>query len=545
MRRKNDGIRGVVSVKVRSMAAISLAVLFSFSQLAYADNINAGAAVLQTDSVSQMLGTLSQQARAVSTDKSVTKTAVKTTAKTSGTKSKANAVTAASKSAVTVMVYMNGSNLETYYADASADLKEMLSATLSDNVNVVIQTGGTKKWHTSGISSSKSQRFIIKNKALKLVDDSLGQLDITSESTIEDFISYCKTDYPAERYMLVFWDHGGGAVYGFGSDENVSDSDASLTISEIQTAVKNSGVKFDFIGFDACVMSGIETAYALKDYADYLIASEDFEPETGWSYTGWLTALSNNTSITTKKLAKTITSDFVKQSKKSGSDGILSLIDLSKISGLFDAWSAFLYANEDSLTESVNYADEYKASSRMRGSSTMQGFYSDYSLADYNMVDIISATDGVNDTATVTALKNALADAVAVSDSTKEDASMCGLSVTIPYGSESFYEYMDDIFTDCGISDTYIDFLKDFVSSYGSSFNSWEDGSMDSWSTTVQSGDWDNYDYSYYDLNEDDYEDYLNDIMDYFFGQEDIFQDMGEPLGHGGNSFDSFDVFYW
>ena len=66
------------------------------------------------------------------------------------------------------------------------------------------------------------------------------------------------------------------------------------------------------------------------------------------------------------------------------------------------------------------------------------------------MVDIISATDGVNDTATVTALKNALADAVAVSDSTKEDASMCGLSVTIPYGSESFYEYMDDIFTDCG-----------------------------------------------------------------------------------------------
>ena len=54
-------------------------------------------------------------------------------------------------------------------------------------------------------------------------------------------------------------------------------------------------------------------------------------------------------------------------------------------------------------------------------------------------------------------------------------------------------------------------------------------GKMAVWfvSTTVQSGDWDNYDYSYYDLNEDDYEDYLNDIMDYFFGQEDIFQDMG------------------
>ncbi|MCR5235609.1 MAG: hypothetical protein K6E34_00220 [Lachnospiraceae bacterium] len=35
---------------------------------------------------------------------------------------------------------------------------------------------------------------------------------------------------------------------------------------------------FDFIGFDACLMATVETAYMLSPYADYMIASEEFEP---------------------------------------------------------------------------------------------------------------------------------------------------------------------------------------------------------------------------------------------------------------------------
>ena len=77
---------------------------------------------------------------------------------------------------VTVMIYMNGSDLESRYGAATSDLKEMLNATLSDNVNVVIQTGGTKKWKTDGISAKHSQRFIVKDGKLELIEDDLPQL---------------------------------------------------------------------------------------------------------------------------------------------------------------------------------------------------------------------------------------------------------------------------------------------------------------------------------------------------------------------------------
>ena len=178
---------------------------------------------------------------------------------------------------VTVMLYLNGADLESDGGMATQDLREILNATLSDKVNVVIQTGGTRKWQTSAIASDHSQRFIVENGGLTLVDDSLGQLDITDPQTLEDFINFCNTNYPANRNMLILWNHGSGAVYGFGYDEHVDDYNAALTLDEIQSAIRNTGVKFEMIGFDACLMGGLETACAFYDTADYLIASEDFE----------------------------------------------------------------------------------------------------------------------------------------------------------------------------------------------------------------------------------------------------------------------------
>ena len=77
---------------------------------------------------------------------------------------------------VTVMIYMNGSNLESDHGMATEDIREILNATLSENVNVVIQTGGTRRWKTKAIASDHSQRFLVENGALTLVDDSLAPL---------------------------------------------------------------------------------------------------------------------------------------------------------------------------------------------------------------------------------------------------------------------------------------------------------------------------------------------------------------------------------
>ena len=52
----------------------------------------------------------------------------------------------------TILVYMNGSDLETEGGMASADISEMIASGIGDNVNVIIQTMGTKSWQEYGIS---------------------------------------------------------------------------------------------------------------------------------------------------------------------------------------------------------------------------------------------------------------------------------------------------------------------------------------------------------------------------------------------------------
>ena len=84
-----------------------------------------------------------------------------------------------------------------------------------------------------------------------------------------------------------------------------------MTLDEINTALKDAGTKFDFVGFDACLMATYETAIMLNNHADYLIASEETEPGIGWYYTNWLTNLSENTSMPTIEIGQNIIDDFV------------------------------------------------------------------------------------------------------------------------------------------------------------------------------------------------------------------------------------------
>ena len=179
------------------------------------------------------------------------------------------------KDQATVFVYMNGSDLESEDGEATEDLCEMLAANISSQVNVLVETIGTKSWSKRlGIASDHTQRYKAEAGNLVLVDDSLGQLDCTSPDTLADFISWGAENYPANRYILIFWDHGAGPVYGFGYDEHQSE-DSVLTIDEIQTAIRQSGIYFDIIGMDSCIMSSLELCCAMYNYCDYMIRTDD------------------------------------------------------------------------------------------------------------------------------------------------------------------------------------------------------------------------------------------------------------------------------
>ncbi|MBO4391661.1 MAG: hypothetical protein J5825_12485, partial [Lachnospiraceae bacterium] len=170
----------------------------------------------------------------------------------------------------TILVYMNGSDLETEDGMATADLEEMAAAKASDQVNIVIETLGTTSWQTAGISGDTAERYQLKNGQLVQLQTGLGKVSAYDPETLTDFITYGTSNFPADRYFLILWDHGGGPVYGYGYDL-WSEDESALTASELKKALTDANVHFDMVGFDACIMGCLEISSAVEDYADYLV----------------------------------------------------------------------------------------------------------------------------------------------------------------------------------------------------------------------------------------------------------------------------------
>ena len=418
------------------------------------------------------------------------------------------------KDQATVFVYMNGSDLESEDGEATEDLCEMLAANISSQVNVLVETIGTKSWSKRlGIASDHTQRYKVEAGNLVLVDDSLGQLDCTSPDTLADFISWGAENYPANRYILIFWDHGAGPVYGFGYDEHQSE-DSVLTIDEIQTAIRQSGITFDIIGMDSCIMSSLELCCAMYNYCDYMILSEDFESGYGWSYTGWLNALSEDTGISSEELGKIIVDDMIADNEENGEgSSTLALIDESYMKVLYTAWADFAYANEPALL-GENYSMHVRGGRRahpvLRGKGLFDFLFDedgDYSMSDYYITDIMAVAQNIESKET-----EALAAAVNLSiryfNCTDDEVGMTGLSVTLPYGDSEFYGYLYPVFTGVGMDADYVGWLEKFV--YAEGYNDYYD--YESW----YEDDWEGW---------DDYEDDWDWIDWLFFEDDDYWED--------------------
>ncbi len=237
----------------------------------------------------------------------------------------------------TVLVYVMGTDLETNNGCASADLLEMIDSGVdTSKTNVVVYTGGTRSWQLS-IPSDCNTIFYMTAGDLMPVAATQQPLSMGDPATLVDFINYAYTAFPAENYSLIFWDHGTGPLYGYGSDE-LFDGDR-LYLYELENALENSPFKqkkLDILGFDACLMGCVEAAEMADKYARYLVASEELESGIGWDYSFLQTY---NTTSDPKQIASAILSAFDKttSSYKWGKNYTLSCLDLSVMPGVNSA----------------------------------------------------------------------------------------------------------------------------------------------------------------------------------------------------------------
>jgi hypothetical protein len=373
----------------------------------------------------------------------------------------------------TVLVYMNGSDLESDYDEdyeeytgtATSDLIEMIDGLYSSEVRIIIETGGTLAWGNEFINGEENQRWMIEDGELVHLAD-LGPKNIGEAQTLADFVAWGVTTYPADKHALIFWNHGGGSVLGFGYDEWF-DGD-SLSLDEIglglEAAYNYTGVQFELIGFDACLMATLETAHMLSPYGRYMVASQELEPGHGWDYTAIAAALSEDSSIDGGQLGQLIVDSYKAHAEYYEQEKMitLSVIDLSWMSEVVEALEDFVMEAGSQIA-----VDEKSFYSFANGRSRAE----DYGVASGNadvtdMVDLMAVVRNVADAypQTAYALESALKAAVVYNMNSIGRPAASGLSIYFPHKDKDNFEDNLEIFQSIGFSDIYNEFLKTYIS---------------------------------------------------------------------------------
>jgi Clostripain family len=251
----------------------------------------------------------------------------------------------------TVLVYMTAdNNLE---GDALKDLAEMASIDSGADLRFVVQAdravGQAAGAFLNAGDWTTVKRFVVRRGVVQDQVD-LGELDMGLTATLSDFVTWGLKTYPGERYMLVFWDHGGGWK-GFGWDDSamIAGEPDHLSLDRIAAGVQaglagTTVPKFDMIGFDACLMATIEVAESVKPYANYLLASEETEPGHGWDWA----AFGGGGLLAPIDLGKKVIDGFWAQSSSAPWNDVagvtLSLVDLGMLGPIETAMTSLATA---------------------------------------------------------------------------------------------------------------------------------------------------------------------------------------------------------
>jgi len=415
------------------------------------------------------------------------------------------------KDEVTVMVYMIGTDLESNYGMATQDINEMLYGKSNDNFNLVIETGGCKNWNNSVFGDGQVERWVVNSQNFLRLKNP-GKVAMTEPSELTDFIKYAADNFPANRYILILWDHGGGSETGYGYDENYPNK-PSMSPDNIGKALKDSNIKFDIVGFDACLMANLETAMAIEPYADYMIGSEESEPGEGWYYTNWISMLDENSSTSSLELGKQIIDDYILYSKRSDRnvEASQSMIDLGELVGRI---KNPLYKFSNSTNLKLN-SSEYQSIAIAR--SNTKEFSKSSNLDQVDLVDLANNfnVDGSNEL--VSAIKSAVK-----YNKTYNINNAYGLSTYFPYSSLSKVNSMIEIYDNINMDAEYQGMIKSFAS-YASSGQIVTHSYNSSGSSIYDVLTNNNH---HYDYEEDDYYDMFNDSYhnNYdSYGYEDIY----------------------
>ena len=207
-----------------------------------------------------------------------------------------------------------------------SDLLEMEEAGSSENFKIAVQLDinsadrRTKFWKFKYNIDPKKfrgvKRLLISedNNPSRFNSDIIESLpeekNMDDPDVLSDFIQWGMTKYPADRYGLVLWNHGGQFVgYGGDSQEGSLNHPMGMTTDEVKKAIQaalsaKGQDKMDFIAFDTCLMGGAEILGDFSTFCDVFFACPELDYGDGWDYDKTLNYLKANPDVDIKEFAR-------------------------------------------------------------------------------------------------------------------------------------------------------------------------------------------------------------------------------------------------
>ncbi|MBN2382119.1 hypothetical protein JXQ70_04470 [bacterium] len=249
----------------------------------------------------------------------------------------------------TFMIWMNGDNDLEYYV--THDLNELEQVGSGDGVHVIVQADRIDGYATDDGDWTGTRRYYITHDddmhtVSSSVIQELGEVDMGDPDAVADFLTWVQTYYPAEKYVLIFWNHGdgwsaqptfsGSSPLPFVSYDETSGSYLSIVQGDLRAALNDLVARrgpLEVIGFDACNMACWEVAHSLSDQIKVMAGSEAWVDGEGYMYAPVLARMRTQPDLTPAQLADELSRTSVEQ----GQELTHSAIDLAGLTELASA----------------------------------------------------------------------------------------------------------------------------------------------------------------------------------------------------------------
>jgi hypothetical protein len=239
----------------------------------------------------------------------------------------------------TILVFMNAANNLAPFSGLNMNQMEKVAG--NPQVRFLVQWKESLSVPNSTFNTTR--RYLVKPDTTSAINSEILQdmgagIDMGDKQTLTDFINWGKTFYPAERYVLVIWNHGNGwrrsadpgvITRGVSYDDETGNS---IKTWELAQALGNG--HFDILAWDASLMQMTEVNYEIKDKVDFIAGSEESPPGAGYPYDLVFKPFRDTPTASTVTLSKAFVDGMLEEYADSNSEITQSVIDTSKLGAL-------------------------------------------------------------------------------------------------------------------------------------------------------------------------------------------------------------------